>query len=360
MKGKTKFVVCCTIFLFIGVAGTIFVYNNFNLYKTKETKVTRVKITEKNTIKKAINKVKDSVFVVETYDQFNNKVGTGTGFVYKIDNNYGYIITNHHVISNSENIIVTNISGEEAKAKLLGSDEYSDIAVLVVDKKYALKKIELGSSSNSEIGDTVFTVGSPLGKKYMGTVTKGILSGKERQVEVSLTNGSFIMEVLQTDAAINPGNSGGPLLNINGEVIGVTSMKLVEDEIEGMGFAIPIELVSASLSDLEQGKEIERPLFGAQLFDADKAYYLRNYNIDINQDIKEGTIIVKLEDNSPASKSGLQIGDVITKLDDKKVENTAHFRYLLYKHHIGDKLKVTYNRNGKEQMTEVVLNKKIS
>lgn len=196
MKAKTKFVVCCTIFLFIGVAGTIFVYNNFNLYKTKETKVTRVKITEKNTIKKAINKVKDSVFVVETYDQFNNKVGTGTGFVYKIDNNYGYIITNHHVISNSENIIVTNISGAEAKAKLLGSDEYSDIAVLVVDKKYALKKIELGSSSNSEIGDTVFTVGSPLGKKYMGTVTKGILSGKERQVEVSLANGSFIMEVL--------------------------------------------------------------------------------------------------------------------------------------------------------------------
>ena len=221
----------------------LFVYNNFNLYKTKETKVTRVKITEKNTIKKAINKVKDSVFVVETYDQFNNKVGTGTGFVYKIDNNYGYIITNHHVISNSENIIVTNISGAEAKAKLLGSDEYSDIAVLVVDKKYALKKIELGSSSNSEIGDTVFTVGSPLGKKYMGTVTKGILSGKERQVEVSLTNGSFIMEVLQTDAAINPGNSGGPLLNINGEVIGVTSMKLVEDEIEGMGFAIPINTV---------------------------------------------------------------------------------------------------------------------
>ena len=198
-----------------------------------------------------------------------------------------------------------------------------------------LNYVKFGDSSKIKSGETVYAIGNPIGYEFRRTITSGIISAINRTIKIEENNSvSYMTDLIQTDASINPGNSGGPLLNINGEVIGVTSMKLVEDEIEGMGFAIPIELVSASLSDLEQGKEIERPLFGAQLFDADKAYYLRNYNIDINQDIKEGTIIVKLEDNSPASKSGLQIGDVITKVDDKKVENTAHFRYLLYKHHI--------------------------
>lgn len=360
MKKNFKYIICSIVFLFIGILGTLFTLKQFNVFDDNSVEeVKKVEITENDTIKSAVNKVKDAVVVVETYDNFNNKVGTGTGFIYKIENKLGYIITNHHVISNSYSIVVTTASGEEIKAKLLGSDEYSDIAVLAIDKEYALKKVEFGDSTKTELGDTIFTVGSPLGKKYLGTVTKGILSGKDRQVEVSLTNGNFVMEVMQTDAAINPGNSGGPLLNINGEVIGVTSMKLVEDEIEGMGFAIPIELVTAILTDLEQGKKIERPLFGAQLFDADKSYYLRNYSIDIDKDIKEGTIVVKVENNSPASNSGLQAGDIITKIDDKKVENTAHFRYLLYKHHVGDKIKVTYNRLGQEKIVEITLDKKL-
>ena len=360
MKQNLKYIICSVVFLFIGVITTILTLNHFKVFDNNKTEeVKKVSITEEDTIKTAVNKVKDAVVVIETYDNFNNKVGTGTGFIYKIDDKYGYIITNHHVISNSSSIMVTNSNGEELKSNLLGSDEYSDIAILIINKEAALKKVEFGDSTKAELGDTIFTVGSPLGKKYLGTVTKGILSGKDRQVEVSLTNGNFIMEVLQIDAAINPGNSGGPLLNINGEVIGVTSMKLVEDEIEGMGFAIPIELVTAILSDLEQGKTIERPLFGAQLFDADKAYYLHNYNINIDKEITEGTIIVKLENNSPAYNSELQAGDVITKIYDKKVENTAHFRYLLYKHHIGDRIKVTYNRDGKEKETEILLNKKL-
>lgn len=358
MKKAIKYIICgLLLFLSGGFITYYFINSSSDNEQIIETK--KVTVTEKDSIRSSIEKVYDSVVVIETYDLYNRKIGTGTGFVYKIDDKYGYIITNYHVIEDSQSIHVTNTAEVEAEATLLGSDEYSDIAVLTVSKEVALKKVEFGESTKSELGDTIFTVGSPLGKKYLGTVTKGILSGKDRKVEVSLTNGSFVMEVLQTDAAINPGNSGGPLLNMNGEVIGVTSMKLVQDEIEGMGFAIPIELVTSILEDLEKGKKIERPLFGAQLFDVDKAYYLRDYNIEIDKDIKNGTIIIKLEDDSPAKNSGLQEGDVIVKFDDTKVENTAHFRYLLYKKRIGDKIKVTYNRKGKNKEITITLNKKL-
>lgn len=359
MKKIVQYFVFGLILVLIG-GGCMYVYLTHFKEETSSVKeVKKVNITEKETIKSAIDKVYDAVVVIETYDDYNNQAGAGTGFVYKIDDKYGYIITNHHVISGAKKIRVTNTSDVEVEAKLLGNDEYSDIAVLIVEKDFALKKVEFGDSTKSELGDTIFTVGSPLGKKYLGTVTKGILSGKDRQVEVSLTNGSFIMEVLQTDAAINPGNSGGPLLNVNGQVIGVTSMKLVQDEIEGMGFAIPIEMVSAILSDLEKGKAIERPLFGAQLFDVDKSYYLRNYNVEIDKSLASGTILMKVENDSPAQRAGLQAGDVIVKVDDEKVENTAHFRYLLYKHHVGDKIKVVYNRKGQEKELTITLNKKL-
>lgn len=358
MKQNIKYIIIGIMALIIGAIG-MYIYQVLNLSATSEvTELKKVSITEKDTIKSSVDKVYDSVVVIETYDSYN-KVGTGTGFVYKTDDKYGYIITNYHVVAGSKNIHIINTEEQEIEAKILGSDEYSDIAVLTIDKKYVLRKASFGDSTKIELGDTIFTVGSPLGKKYLGTVTKGILSGKNRQIEVALTNGNFIMEVLQTDAAINPGNSGGPLLNINGEVIGVTSMKLVQDEIEGMGFAIPIEMVSAILPDLEKGNKIERPLFGAQLLDASKAYYLRSYNITIDENISEGTILIKIENDSPAKKAGLEEGDVVIKIDGEKVENTAHFRYLLYKHHIGDKLKVTYNRQGKEKEATVILDKKL-
>lgn len=359
MKKSLKLILFAVVMFFIGVIVTLFVIDYFNLFKEDTIKTVKsINITEKETINSSVEKVYDSVVVIQTYNLRGKLSSTGTGFVYKKDNKKGYIITNYHVIKDSETVKVINNKEEEVTATVLGSDEYSDIAVLAIDEDYVLDVAQIGDSSKVNLGDTLFTVGSPLGIKYKGTVTKGILSGKDRQVTVDLTNGSFIMNVLQTDAAINPGNSGGPLLNINGEVIGVTSLKLVQDEIEGMGFALPIESVMNTISKLENGKEIERPIFGVQLLDA-SSNLLDRYDVDISDKIKSGAVIVKVENNTPASKAKLKVGDVITKINDDDILDVVHFRSYLYKYSVGEKIKITYIRGEKVHTVSVKLTDKL-
>ncbi len=356
MKEKTIFVVSIITSLFVGIIGTILVIQYVPI-KTEviEKTVAQITATDDNTIKSAISKVYDAVVVVEAY-QNNQLIGTGTGFVYKKDDNNGYLITNHHVTEDARTVKVLNNNGQEVEAKVLGSDEYADIAVLSIDASAVMQVAEIGESSASEIGDSVFTVGSPLGTDYIGTVTKGILSGKDRTVEVELSNNNtFMMEVLQTDAAINPGNSGGPLVNMNGEVIGVNSMKLVEDKIEGMGFAIPIELVMSAVERLENGEAIERPLIGASLMDADNTYGLFYNKILLDDSITSGTVIVSVEEGYPAQAANLQKGDVILEVNGTKIKNTAHFRSQLYKYSIGDTITLKINRDGKEMEVNVLL-----
>lgn len=361
MKNKIVYIITIILSISIGVMGTISVYKQVpqkTTIETVEKNNNNVTVTETNTIKSAIEKIYDAVVLVETYKN-NSVYSTGTGFVYKQDESKGYIITNHHVIEGGTTYKITLINGEEVEATLLGSDEYSDIAVLSIPQEAVIQIATLGDSSTTEIGDTVFAVGSPLGKEYMGTVTKGILSGKNRTVTVtSSTNNSLMVEVLQTDAAINPGNSGGPLLNINGEVIGVNSMKLVQNEIEGMGFAIPIEMVTSILDKLETGEKIERPLIGIEMSDIDNAFYLYRQGIIIPEDIQNGVVIIKVNDNYPAKKAGLQKGDIILSINDNEITDTAHFKYLLYKCNIGDQVTIKYYRDKKILETNILLDKK--
>lgn len=356
MKSKIIWLVTIILSLFIGIWGTLVVIK----YLDHDNVVTnkKVTITEKDSIQGSIDKVYDAVVVIEVYNG-DRLVSTGTGFVYKKDNDHGYIITNHHVIENKGTIKITNTGGNTAPAKLLGSDEYADIAVLAVDKKAILKVAEIGNTTDMKLGDTVFTIGSPLGADYMGTVTKGILSGKNRTVTVQLDNGSFVMEVLQTDAAINPGNSGGPLLNINGEVIGVNSMKLVQDQIEGMGFAIPIEMAMSSVERLEKGKKIDRPLIGVEMLDVDNTYALFYNRITLDENIESGVVVVDAIKGYPADKAGLKKGDVIVGIDDIEISNSAYLRFTLYKYNVGDKVKVKYIRNGKLKQTSMTLDKSV-
>lgn len=344
MKKAFNFAVCIIASFFIG-----FFYNeNFkdnNLLPT----FNEIEIIEKDSLKDSIDKIYNTVVVIETYDKNENIIGTGSGFFYKKDDR-GYIITNNHVIEKSSVIKIINMNKEVYVAKIMGTDEYFDIAVLSVDKEAVLQVANLGIDSELNVGDTVFTVGSPLGSKYMGTVTKGILSGKDRIVNVSTSKGNYMMEVLQTDAAINPGNSGGPLVNLAGNVIGVNSLKLVQDEIEGMGFAIPISLVNTILDKLEKGEIITRPIIGLEISDLNKEI-LNKYGIN------SGIYVNKVDSNYPAKF--LKIGDIITLVDDKEVENASHFRYILYTHKIGDTIKITYIREGKINNINILLDKGI-
>ena len=357
MKNKIIYICSVILSLFIGISGTLLVVY-YIPSEEGEKVVQEVTITESDTIAPAVNKVYDSVVTVLHYG--NQLQATGTGFVYKTDDKYGYILTNNHVISGSKKVEVTNTENVTVEATLLGSDEYADLAVLRVDKSFVLQVATLGDSTTSEIGDTVFAVGTPVDVKYAGSVTKGIISGKNRMVNVTLDDGgAFMMEVIQTNTAINPGNSGGPLVNINGEVIGINTLKLVEDEIEGMGFAIPIEMATSVLDRLENGEKIERPLLGVSMVDANNDYALFSYKVYLDKDYEKGVVVIDVEKDSPAGEAGLQKDDVILKINDIEIEDSTHLKYVLYKYSVGDTIKLEYERDGKAKTVEVKLNKAI-
>ncbi len=359
MRQKLTYIITIVVAIFIGVIGTIAVCK----YLPNETDMTlkEVSVKETDTISSGIENIYDAVLVIEAY-KGNRKYSTGTGFVYKKDDKNGYVITNNHVVEGCDNIKVITTDGNEVEAKVLGTDEYADIAVLSMDGKAVKKVAQIGESQKSKLGDTVFTVGSPLGKSYAGTVTKGILSGKNREVNVSLSNGEYMLEVLQTDAAMNPGNSGGPLCNINGDVIGVNSLKLVQDEIEGMGFALPIEIVMSTVSNLEKGKKVDRPMLGISLDDVTNTYGLYLNGIYLDEEVinnETGVVVVTVSDDSPASRAKLAKGDVLLQINDDKITSVGQFRFLLYKYNVGDTITIKYYRDGRISDVKVKLDKSV-
>lgn len=314
-------------------------------------------VYEKSSLAPAVEKSYNAVVVIQGYTD-GTISGTGTGFIYKTDNKYGYILTNEHVISDSSHIKVTLTTDEEVNAEVLGKDEYLDLAVLRIDKKHVSQVVSIGSSQDMNLGDTVFTIGSPLGYNYRGSVTAGILSGKDRLVSISVSKSAgndWVMKVLQLDASINPGNSGGPLLNANGEVIGVCSMKLVDDNIEGMGFAIPIEYAMSHVDNLESGKKIKWPLLGIGMVNVTDTTNLMQNDLNIDEDIKEGVVVHSIKEGTGAAKSALKKGDIIIKINDTKVKDIAYLKYELYQHQAGDTIEITYIRNKHEKKTKVKL-----
>ncbi len=359
MRKKLLTIICIILAFFVGLLSMYMIMYFFpsDLGKTviKDTK--NVNITSNDSISESVDKLYNAVVVVQNFNN-GKQLGSGTGFVYKTDEKNGYIITNNHVVEGGDTFNIIFSNGKSVKAILLGNDIYSDIAVLSVSKNYVTGVASIGKSSDIKIGDTVFTIGAPISDDYSGTVTKGIISGKDRMVSVTLTNkGDYMMNVIQTDAAINPGNSGGPLANINGEVIGINSLKLVEQEIEGIGFAIPIDEALVFVKKLEKKEKIVRPMLGVTLLNTTESYELYLSGVTIDQNSPNGVVIGSVEDSSPASKSGLKKGDIITKVDDENVTSRASLRYKLYKHSVGDKVELTYYRDRKEKKVTVNLDK---
>ena len=349
-----KTILICFIFFVITVVTSVTAVILYTKFYPIESKIVTENINRTEVIESAISdsieQVFDAVVTVKSY--YNGKaIGTGSGFVYKVEGNYGYILTNNHVIDYANNVEILLQNGETVNAQILGKDEYSDLAVLSISKDKVLKVATLGDSDNIYLGETVFTVGSPMGEEYSGSITKGIVSAKERTVETD----SVITKVIQTDAAINPGNSGGPLVSLSGEVIGITSMKLSAEQIEGMGFAIPINEAKMYASYLEKSKEVSRPYLGVSLIDVTDKYKLYYYRIAVDSNIKEGVVIGSIDKNSNTAKAGLEVGDVILKINNDKITSISKLRYYLYQYNIGDEVEITYNRNGKEKTVKVKL-----
>lgn len=344
---------------FIGAAGMYALVNYAP--KSVQTIVNKsekeVTVTDTG-IADAVEKLYDAVVVVGAYKN-GVLASNGTGFVYDEDDKNAYILTNSHVVDGASSVKVKFTNNTIENVEVVGNDSYSDIAVLKIDKDKVLKIAELGQVENSRVGDTVFAIGAPLDDEYSWTVTRGILSGKDRLVDVSTSNSTtadWVMSVIQTDAAINSGNSGGPLANSNGEVIGITNMKLVSDGVEGIGFAIPIGDAIDFANELREKGSIDRPFLGVSMLDASDTYNLSRYRITLDAN-QTGAVIIQVQEDSPAGKVGLEMGDIITKIGDYEIDSVARLKYYLYKYAPGDKVEIAFIRNGKTKTETITLGK---
>jgi serine protease Do len=283
----------------------------------------------------------------------------GSGVIYKKDASKAYIITNNHVIEGSGKLEVVTVDGETHKAELVGADKVSDIAVLSMDAKGITSVAQIGDSSKVRLGETVIAIGNPLG--LGDSLTSGIVSYTERPIPVSLNQDGVYdweQEVIQTDAAINEGNSGGALVDLDGKVIGINTMKISDTGVEGLGFAIPANHVMETADELAANGRIARSYLGVYTVDLNNPYVPlaedERQELKLPSSVQEGVVV--LDAVGPAEEAGLQLNDVITKFDDVPITSTLSLRKYLYDHtRIGDNLKITYYRNGEMNQVTVKL-----
>lgn len=334
---------------------------------SNQTITKNVSLDVNTDITSAVEKAADAVVGITNIQQTSfwhgtrdQEAGTGSGVVYKKEGNKAYIVTNHHVVEGANSIEVTMPDGTKLSAVLRGSDVWTDLAVLEVEGDKIETIAEFGDSDALKPGEPVIAIGNPLGSIFSGSVTQGIVSGVERTIPIDIDqNGvaDWQAEVLQTDAAINPGNSGGALVNIAGQVIGINSMKIAQQSVEGIGLAIPINSAIPIIEDLEKHGKVMRPYMGIGLQSVNEipAYYQREA-LKLPSDVTYGVAVMEVEPNSPAAKAGLKELDVIVEMDGEKINDVIELRKHLYtKKEIGDKLTVKFYRNGKLEETTMEL-----
>jgi len=279
------------------------------------------------------------------HDIFNRAFeteGVGSGVIFRND---GYIITNNHVIAGAKEIIVSLSDGNSVNGTLIGTDEMTDIAVVKVDAK-DLPTAELGDSDEVVVGEPAIAIGNPMGLEFQGSVTVGVISALNRTLDLNDRR----VKLLQTDAAISPGNSGGALVNADGEVIGINSAKLATMGVEGMGFAIPINTVKAIVNELMEKGYVARPYLGVTIFDKPTA---ARYGYQLS--IEKGVYVFQVGLDSPAGRAGFQRGDIILAIDGKEVNSVADIRNAVAAHKVGDRVKILYDRDGRQDTIEVTL-----
>ena len=392
MKHLQKFYnkgVAFLIIILIGfLSGTLGSFVTLQLYQKQVSQaannttntVTQTSYKNENATTQAVNKVKDAVVSVITYsanrqnsvfgndetdtDTDSQQVASeGSGVIYKKNGKDAYLVTNTHVIKGASKVDIRLADGTKVPGEIVGSDTFSDIAVVKISSEKVTTVAEFGDSSKLNVGETAIAIGSPLGSEYANTVTQGIISSLNRNVSLKSQDGQAIStKAIQTDTAINPGNSGGPLINIQGQVIGITSSKIASNggtSVEGLGFAIPSNDAQNIIKQLESDGKVTRPALGIQMVNLANIGTSDLRKLNIPSSVTSGVVVKSVQSNMPAS-GHLEKYDVITKVDDKDISSSTDLQSALYNHSIGDTIKITYYRNGKEETTTVKLDKSTS
>ena len=286
-------------------------------------------------------------------------VGEGSGVIYKIEGDSAYIVTNNHVIEDAKKVEVIMADGTTVDGELVGADAATDLAVIRIESKYAKTTLTFADSNKLQVGSLAIAMGSPLGIEFSNSVTQGIVSGINRIEGVDIDQDGrddWEVQLIQTDAAINPGNSGGALINKNGELIGINSSKFEEIGVEGMGFAIPSNDVQTIIAQLEKDGQVMRPVLGVKTMDVGVLSSRSRLDIlKLPENVLTGVAVAEVVPESVAEKSGIQVYDVITKVDDTDIESVSDLLNVLYNHKIGDEVSVTVLREGKEVQVKAVL-----
>lgn len=279
-------------------------------------------------------------------DPFNRKVmverGTGSGVIY---DKSGYIVTNNHVVEGAEELTISLSDGRSFTGKVLGADPVTDLAVVKIDNATDLPVAEFGDSDNLVVGEPAIAIGNPLGLEFRGSVTAGVISAIDRALDIEEQR----FQLLQTDAAINPGNSGGALVNADGQVIGINSIKIRLTGVEGMGFAIPINAVKPIIKDLAEKGKVVRPYLGIALMDKQSSAYYFGILFE------RGLLVARVYDNSPAYKSGIRQGDVILNINGIPVSKVLDLRSILNNLPVGQKVDLVISRDNKNITVSVLL-----
>lgn len=314
-------------------------------------------------ITSAVNKVRSSVVGVisykSSYDPLNPEgvqKGTGSGIIFRRANGKALVVTNHHVISGGSTVQVMVPHQKKSKtvnAKILGSDEITDLAVLEIDDQYVTTIAQFGNSETLQSGEPAIAIGSPLGLE--SSITVGVISSPKRTIEIPETTMST--DVIQTDAAINPGNSGGPLVNVAGQVVGINTLKIALQGVEGLGFAIPVNDALPIIENLIKFGKVPRPYLGIALVNLkDLPPNVWYDTLRLPQTIEGGVVVRSVNLGTPANRAGLRPRDVIVQLDNQPILTNSDLRKYLYKKkQIGSKITIVYYRDGKKQTTTTTL-----
>ena len=295
-----------------------------------------------------ISKIKNNGSTIFLNDS-TKELGLGTGVIVS-DN--GYIITNWHVAGNKySNCYVTLENGETYKGEVVWEDLDLDLAIVKI-KANGLNYVTFGNSDSIRLGEKVYAIGNPIGLEFQRTVTSGIISGLNRTIKIEDEGKeSYMEDLIQTDATINPGNSGGPLININGEVIGINSIKI--NEAEGIGFAVPINIIKPIIESFVNNGSFEEAYLGIFAYDKNVIPYL---NYDLN--FSNGIYVAQIAYDGPCKNSGLKVGDIITKIDGIEINKMSELKSYIYTKKPKDEIKLTLNRNKREQEIKIILAKR--